>query len=143
MYPLLAINLLVTLTPTAPIPKVVRKDDKSALVGSWTATAMTVNGSDAESLIRKFAFDADGKLEWVTKHNNSIWVVILDTTATPRTMKLVYPGRENNNDWDCVYELNGDTLKLGWLRRGMTPPAKLEPSEGVTLYEMTRDTSSK
>jgi uncharacterized protein (TIGR03067 family) len=104
---------------------------------------VTINGSESPLSTHTFIFDADSGVRTIFNGNSaSTWEVTLDMTASPRTMKWVSPGRANSSDWDCVYELSGNTLKVGFVRKGATP-VKVEPADGLTLYVMTRDTTAK
>lgn len=141
MRPLLALALLAGLAAAAPVPKSVKKvDDKTALVGTWQVTELTVNSRKTDTSYQTFTFDAVGKV--TLRHGKdatggSSWTWTIDDSASPRRMQWsTQPGR---TDWDLVYEVDGDTLKVGFINKGAKPPASVVPAEGLTLYVMTRE----
>ncbi len=145
MRPLVALVLLAGLATAAPVPKAVKKqDDKTALIGTWLVTDLTVNGKNNTVSYNTFTFDTEGKV--TLRHQKgepggSGWTWTIDDTASPRRMQ--WATQQGRTDWDLVYEVDGDTLKVGFIGKGSKPPTKVEPCEGLTLYVMSRDTSSK
>lgn len=146
-YHLAVAFILATAVSAAPVPKAVKKqDDKSTLVGTWKVSAVTINGNDSFPNTHTFIFDADGGVKTLFGKisSTSTWNWTIDTTTSPRTMRWESnPKNNNNNSLNCVYELDDDSLKVGFISPGSKPPAKLEPTEGLTLYVMIRDTSTK
>jgi uncharacterized protein (TIGR03067 family) len=141
MRPLLALALLAGLAAAAPVPKELKKkDDKHSLLGTWKVTELTSDGKPTTASYHTFVFTDDGKLTLIEGKNKTgpQWTWAIDQSTTPRTMKWA-----TGNPWDCVYELDGDSLKLGLLNKGAKPPASVEPGNGLTLYVMTRDTTGK
>ena len=144
MRPLFAVALLVGLAPAAPIPKALKKsDDKTLIVGTWQVHTLTVSGRKADISNDTFVFDAEGKVKLLNggRDNGSFWTWTIDPDASPPGMRWASNGGRNN--WDCVYELSGDTLKVGFISSGAKRPEKVEPGASLTLYEMTRDTTAK
>lgn len=138
---LLSLALLAGSATAAPVPKSIKKvDDKTAILGRWKVTEITVNGRPTTASYHTFVFTDDGKLTLLsgTEQTGPLWTWTVDDTASPRTMKWT-----TANPWDCVYDLDGDSLKLGLLNKGAKTPAKVEPTEGLTLYVMTREPSKK
>ena len=142
MRPLAALALLVALASAAPVPKEIKKkDDKARLVGTWAAVAL--NGKPQPAGTYTFTFDADGGVNLQTGGGSaSEWTWTIDPTESPKRMKWV-DKKNPATSWECVYELTGDTFKLGFVPPGQPTPATVEVTPGVTLYEMTRDTSEK
>jgi uncharacterized protein (TIGR03067 family) len=131
---LLAVALLVTLAPAAPVPKALKKtDDAVLIVGRWKPA---VRGDTV-----MFDFSADGVVKlW---HEGGDRVVeyqwTLDTSAAPKRMRwagVTAPGV----CWECVYELAGDSLKIAYAG---TPPTKVAPDTAVVFWDQVRDTSAK
>lgn len=144
MRPLFAVALLAAFAPAAPVPKALKKkDDKADIVGTWKVHTLTMNGRKTDISDVTFVFKADGtaKMFHSGEDNRPNWIVTLDPNASPPGMRWVNSGGRNN--WDCVYELCGDTLKVGFISAGAKRPEQVEPGENLTLYEMTRDTSAK
>lgn len=143
LLPVVILTLLAGLATAAPVPKAVKKlDDKSAIVGTWTVTDLTVNSRKVDISYKTFTFDAEGKVTLryaKDAGNGSSWTWTIDDSTTPRRMQwTTQPGR---NDWDLVYEVDGDSLKVGFIAKGSKPPTAVEPGDGLTLYIMTRDTT--
>lgn len=141
MRRLLALLLLVGIAPAAPVPKAPKKvDDKTALVGTWKVTLL--NGKAENLHTHTYTFDADGGVRTLYGENGrSDWSWTIEPDETPKRMKWV--SKEGLAGFDCVYELHGDTFKLGFLTSGQGPPAKVEVTPGVTLYEMKREPPAK
>jgi len=124
----------------APVPKDFKKpNDQARLVGTWKTRVLHLNGQvQTEITTHTFGFAADGKCHTLYgAGNRSDWTYTLDPTATPKRMKWV--NDRGNSTFDCVYELTGDMLKLGFIGGGKPAPAKVEPGPDLTLYEMTRE----
>ena len=147
----LVIALLATGTlAAAPVPKDFKKpDDATLLVGTWKVTALSVNGRPNANLhTHTFGFDADGKCHTLFGENGnanrSDWTYTLDPKATPKRMKWTSApvGRGPQFgalEFDCVYEVSGNTFKLGFLPNAQAVPDKVELGPGLTLYEMKRE----
>ncbi len=143
MRPLLAVLLLAVLTPAAPVPKGMKakKDDAVLIVGTWSGSIQNGQPPPADSCV--FTFDADGNVNLKSgPGNGSEWTWTLDPTETPKRMRWVHR-TDPANIWKCVYELSGDTLKIGFVHAGTPIPTSFAPAPGVTLYELTRDTPGK
>lgn len=137
MRTLLVVCLLATPATAAPVPKTLKKkDDATLLVGTW---------KPAGKQSAWFQFAADGTLKTYSDPNgrslqNWTWV-LEETERLPKRMKLTRAGG-GNESFVCVYELDGDTLKIGFVVSGQVPE-KVEAAPGVQLYEQSRDTSDK
>jgi uncharacterized protein (TIGR03067 family) len=123
MRPLLALALLVSLASAAPVPKAVKKqNDAEQIVGSW---------KPVEGQTDWFEFTADGKmLTWDTGGSAGTgppFTYTLDTTTDPKSM--TWGDRNKTPLWDCVYELDGDTLRISYNRDGKRP-TKVEAARG-------------
>lgn len=134
---LLAVGPLVA----APVPKdFKRPNDRARLVGLWKVQSLTLNGqANAQISTVTFGFAADGRCHTLYgQGQRSDWTYTLDLKANPRRMRWVKADNPGTT-FDCVYELDGDTLKLGFIASGKPAPAKAEPGPDLTLYEMTRE----
>jgi hypothetical protein len=143
MRPLLAVALLAALAPAAPVPKSLKKaDDASRIVGTWKPT-------DKESAW--FQFNDDRTLKtWhgaeggaAHSHMDWKWALDPDTSHSPRKVRLTrVPDSENG--YDCLYELDGDTLRLVLLLSpGVPPPKKVEAGPNLQLHQTARHTPAK
>ncbi len=141
MRPLVSLLLLVTVTAAAPVPKAVKKktDDATDLVGTWRA----VNGARDES----FQFTADGKMSaWSGKGGGGgsfpyTWTI--DPTADPKTMNWGNAGTPSRPQFECVYELDGDTLRIAYSTVGKRPANPTAAGNGNFICDLVRDTTSK
>lgn len=134
MRPLLALGLFAAYSPAAPVPKAVKKGDVALIVGTWKPAA---------SGTCHYQFRDDGTMR--TWHTPEVgppidWTYTLDPTASPKGVKLT---SADGKSYDCVYELDGDRLKLAFLLGAGKLEAKWETTPGLQLYEQTRDTSAK
>jgi uncharacterized protein (TIGR03067 family) len=141
----LALALLLTAGTllAAPVPKELRKkDDRAAIVGTWRTVR---HDGRAENANTWFRFEADGTLRtWHGQHPNSSqsWTwALADPTATPKRATLAQVGGAK---YECLYELAGDTLKIGFVMNANAGlPTRVELHPAIQLYEMTRDPSAK
>jgi uncharacterized protein (TIGR03067 family) len=133
---LLIVALLAGVTPAAPVPKDLKRGEGERVVGTW---------KPAEGKTEWFRFDADGTLTaWdATRPNTpSSYTYALDLTATPRRMTWTVKG-EKEPYFRCVYELDGDTLRLRYVSAGADWPAKADAACGPYFCEQTRDRTAK
>src|SRR5262249_20141614 len=109
MRPLFAVALLVGLAPAAPVPKDLKKkqDDKALLVGTWKPV-----GNRTEW----FKFDEDGQMKvWNTGGSAQTGVPYtwgIDPDADPKQMTWGDTSPQRRPQWDCLYELDGDVLRI-------------------------------
>jgi uncharacterized protein (TIGR03067 family) len=137
--------LLAQLVPplaAAPVPKVVRpKGDAERIVGTWSP-----DGGKAQW----FRFDADGtQTAWRAeyRHSPNVYTVTLDPTASPKRMTWTAKG-ETDPSSQCVYELDGDRLRVAYVTAGEPWPAEVEavapePGRGRFFVAQTRETSAE
>ncbi len=133
--------LVVGSVVAAPVPKELRKtDDAKAVLGTWKAHALSVNGRPEQVIAtHTFRLEPDGRSHTLFGDGQrSDWTYTLDPTTTPKRMTWVGAGTGNNVTFQCVFEVSGDTMKLGFIGNGKTAPAKVEPGPDLTLYEMKR-----
>lgn len=143
MRPLLAVALLAGFVPAAPVPKALKKaDDSVRIVGTWKPTD---KGS------AWFQFNDDGTLKtWhggeggaAHSHMDWKWALDPDTSLSPRKVRLTRVP-DSQNGYDCLYELDDDTLKFVFLLSpGMSPPKKVEAGPNLQLHLMARHTPAK
>lgn len=110
-----------------------KKDDSAGIVGTWTqGTGITCWFQIAANDTLKTWHDPNRGFP-------SDWTYTLDPTASPKRLKLTTTGQQS---YDCIYELDGDTLKIAFIL-GAKDPKMVEAASGLQLYEQTRDTSAK
>lgn len=132
MRPLFALAVLSALAPAAPAPKAVKKQgDMQLIAGTW---------KPAEGKTEWFRFDADGTMKaWVTGGENTpyTYTYTLDAEASPKRMTWTVQG-EAKPYYRCVYELDGDRLRMKYVGAGSDWPAKVAPD--FSYYcEQTRE----
>ncbi len=137
MRPLFALLLLAVLTPAAPVPKGM-KAKPATLVGTW---------KPADKGTCWFQFNDDGTLK--TWHviqgpidSQMEWTWAIDPEATaPKRVTLT---QTNSGGYKCVYELDGDQLKVAFVHRVKGELlAKWDETPDISLHTLTRDTDTK
>ena len=131
MRPLLALALLVAFAPAAPVPKGIKKqNDQERIVGRWLAQ----NGRG-----HSFVYNEDGTMKvWDGAMEpvggaNYKWTI--DPTVTPKRMTWYGVGG-TAPQYECVYELDGDELKITYESAPKIPTAV---GGGSQNHRMTRD----
>jgi uncharacterized protein (TIGR03067 family) len=141
MRTLLAVALLAALAPAAPVPKALKKkvDDTSAIVGTWRPAP----GTRGES----FRFTADGGMQaWTGGAGGGesfpyTWVI--DPTTDPKRMTWGSSSNPTQVQFECVYELDGDRLRIAYNGVGKRP-AKVDAGvNGVHFCDLVRDPAAK
>lgn len=136
MRPLLVVALLVASAPAAPVPKGVKvKDETALLVGRWKA---------ADPTSHSFEYRADGTMKvWNGENDNGAaeyrWT--LDPASTPK--RMTWYDRHDDPPrpaFECVYELDGDELKISYENAPRMPKAV---NDGSQQHRMTRTATAK
>lgn len=137
-----ALLVLVVAVPAAaaPVPKAVKKkDDARAVLGKWQGGLAGQQGGGYV-----FRFGDDGKCGITSGGPNareSGATYELHPDKSPRQMTW-WNGPERT-EWRCVYELDGDTLKVAFVHAGTDIPPDAAPRAGVTVYELKRTADDK
>jgi uncharacterized protein (TIGR03067 family) len=142
MRAVLLLLLAADLLAAAPVPKPPKKpDDVMAIVGTWNVQRVTDNATPIDgTAFKTYVFDADGNCtQFIAGGGRNDFTYTLDDRATPKRVKLKYKGADNVA---LIYDLTGDTLRLGYVAPGASPE-KVEPVKGVLLIELKRDTPGK
>ncbi|MEO2091439.1 MAG: hypothetical protein ABGY75_18430 [Gemmataceae bacterium] len=138
-----ALLVLITVAPAAaaPVPKgVKKKDDVRAVLGKWEGGL----GGAAKGGGYVFRFGDDGTcgITNVGPNNRESGAAYeLHPDKSPRQMTW-WNGAERT-EWRCVYELDGDTLKVVFVHAGTDIPPDAAPRAGVTVYELKRMADDK
>ena len=143
MRPLVVLALLAGFTSVAPVPKSLKKaPDERALVGTWKC--FNENGQTSNNVfLQTFTFAADGGLRITDRDGHtSEWAWSIDAGQTPRQLKWVAKPPASGAS-ECVYHLDGDSLKLAYILRGRVQPEQLDAGQGYYVFQMTRDTPAK
>ena len=109
----------------APVPKEAMKpDDTKAILGRWQGNTLP-NPPTPHSFTFRFSDDGTCGITNVGAQQETPAEYTLDPAGTPKRMKWLN-GRERA-EWRCVYELDGDTLRVGFVPAGKDVPDSLDP----------------
>lgn len=138
--------LLATVVLAAPVPKELKKlEDSKAILGKWQGDVL---GQKVNGLTYVFRFGEDGTCGISTggvgkNVRESPAEYTLDSGQTPKRMKWL--NGPEKSEWRCVYALDGDTLRVGFVHQGTEIPAEFTATGGepalkgtVTIYELKR-----
>lgn len=143
MRPLLALAVLIGFASAAPVPKALKKnDDRTLLLGTWkTISEHGKTGKDIWT--HTYHFEESGHLQqWFGPTDTSNWDWTIDPEQTPKRMTWVNQ-KNARNAYDCVYELDGNTLRINYVSVKSPLPKGVGVNSGGYAIEMTRDTSTK
>jgi uncharacterized protein (TIGR03067 family) len=131
--------VLATMTMAAPALKDRKNDDKSRIVGNWAIEALSVRGEESKSSSGMVRFAADGSCgitHGPPGSNEFGAVYTLDPSTTPRRMKWL--NGPDRTEWDCLYEFDGERLKVAFVDRDTQFPRTIEPTANLTIYYLKR-----
>jgi uncharacterized protein (TIGR03067 family) len=140
----LLVAVAVTLPlSAAPVPKAVKKKaDAQAILGRWQGGLAGNGRGDTTTHVFRFGDDRTcGITNTPGGGRESGAEYELHPDRSPRQMTW-WNGSERT-EWRCVYELDGDTLKVAFVHKGTDLPADTSPRAGVTVYELKRLTDDK
>ncbi len=124
----------------APIPKELKRDnDKVRILGKWKQEFLAMRGGEKQpDTSATFRFSPDGGCGITsgnaTRENPSEYT--LDAASTPRKMKWL--NGPEKTEWRCLYELDGDSLKVCFIDHNTEVPAVLAPAANATIYYLKR-----
>ena len=130
--------VLCTSIDAAPALKDRKDDDKVRIIGQWRIDALCMRGGrmDTERM-GSFRFGSDGTCgitHNAGKENPALYT--LDPSTNPRKMKWLNGAQKT--EWVCLYELDGDKLKVAFVDQGTEAPNKIEPAPNLTIYYLKR-----
>jgi uncharacterized protein (TIGR03067 family) len=137
----LALFFLAFVTPaTLPAPALKDRKDEDAtrIVGQWAQESMSSRGGEPTPPKQPstFRFSSDGTCSITTRGNETGAQYTLDLSKSPRQLKWLHGSTKM--EWLCIYELDGDKLKLAFVDNGTEPPKKIEPANNLTIYYLRR-----
>lgn len=135
--------LLVVPLAAAPVPKPLKKlEDTKAIVGRWEGDYLG-NKAGIGGNQYQFRFGADGTCGIVSGKGGqeSQCEYTLDPAQSPKRMKWL--NGPQKAEWRCVYELDGDTLRVCFVNPGTDIPPDTAEHPGVTVYALKRVPSDK
>lgn len=137
MRSLLALLTLTLPLVAAPVPKALKRgSDAERIVGRW----VIVSGSNGPT-----AFEREVGDVWVmaAAGEKSIQLIRGGGTTYPLAYSFPTPGERhldvacNNNPYQGVYELDGDTLTIAFANHPR--PTTTEQAKGVFVYHFRRE----
>lgn len=113
--------------------------DAKAIEGSWTPIRAEFGGQPMpEAILKTISLKlADGKYEAMAQ-GPDYGTYSLDATTTPKSMTVIgTDGPNKGKTFPCIYELNGDTLRICYDLSGTKRPADFKSVTGTKLYLVT------
>lgn len=122
----------------APALKDRKPDDNARIVGHWAIEELSQRGEAGKTSSGMFRFAPDGACGITNGSpgsNEFAAVYAIDPAKPARIKWLNGPER---TEWDCLYEFDGDRLKVAFVDRGTELPRKIEPAANLTIYYLKR-----
>jgi uncharacterized protein (TIGR03067 family) len=118
------------------------------LQGSWTITSLVVDGQPLPAAMLQGARIAINGDRFVSTGMGAEYagVLVADAASRPRQLDMKFDtGPERGNTNPCIYELDGETLKLCIATRGSVRPAKFDspPGSGFALETLVRGATGR
>ena len=125
----------------APVPKEVkRNNDEFRILGKWKQEFLSSRGAEKEAATATFRFEAEGKCAIVYGDGDGPPLMTsgysLDAATSPRAMKWL--NGPEKTEWRCLYELDGDSLKVCFIDHNTEVPAVFAPAANATIYYLKR-----
>ncbi len=136
---ILALALAGTAVRSAPIPKELRANDNARIAGKWKQEFLAMRGGEKQpDTNTTFYFEAAGKcaIGYGEGPSQNPSGYSLDPASMPRKMKWL--NGPEKTEWRCLYELDGDSLKVCFIDHNTEVPAALAPAANATIYYLTR-----
>ncbi len=131
------ITLAATLSPAAPKLKDNRSDDPSRILGQWAQESLSSHGNQpAGGANATFRFSKDGTCGIANGGQENGAQYSLEPTAKPKRLKWL--NGPELTEWKCLYELDGDTLKVAFIDHNTEAPTQIEPTKNLTIYYLKR-----
>lgn len=131
--------VLAATSMAAPALKDRKNDDKARIIGYWAQEALSQHGGERNTSSGTFRFAEDGSCGITnggpgSKESGAVYS--LDPSTTPGRIKWF--NGPDRTEWDCLYEFDGDRLKVAFVERGTEIPKKIEPAANLTIYYLKR-----
>jgi uncharacterized protein (TIGR03067 family) len=126
---------VVSLTAVA-----VDSPDAKAIEGSWTPIKAELGGEPmAEAVLKTISLKlADGKYEAMAGGHPDNGTYTLDADSQPKSMIVTgTDGPNKGKVFPCIYELEGDTLRICYDLSGTKRPTGFKSLAGTKLYLVT------
>jgi|SRR5579862_473030 len=113
---------------------------RDELQGTWRPIEAELGGTKLpESVIASWRLDlGDGKYVLKGAESPDSGTVSTDESKKPRTMDVTgTDGPNKGKTFPCIYELDGDTLRICYDLSGKKRPTEFKTEKGTKLYMVT------
>ena len=134
---ILCLCLAVVVSPAAIAADL---PDAKAIEGSWTPIKGELGGQPMPDAVMKTISLklADGKYEAMGGGHPDYGTYSLDAATRPKGMTVTgTDGPNKGKTFPCIYELNGDTLRICYDLSGTKRPSEFKTLAGTQLYLVT------
>lgn len=128
--------LLVSALTFAQDPKA-KADDATLMQGSWTIVEAELGGTPfpAESTKDMTLVNAKGSYVLKSKGPEDKGTTAIDATKTPKQLDIKgTDGPNKGKTFLCIYEIDGDTLKVCYDLSGKARPTEFKTTAGTMLF---------
>lgn len=137
---LILIVLIVVATGTngAPALKELKQEKDSArILGHWVVESLSVHGNMADNRsASSMRFSKDGTCGITNGSTENSAKYTLNASTSPTRMKWL--NGPEMTEWLCLYEFDGDKLKIAFVDPNTEAPKKIEPAKNITIYYLAR-----
>lgn len=129
-----ALVFLISMAFAADIP------DAKAIEGMWLPAKAELGGKPMPAAVLKtISLKLDnGRYEVMADGHPDNGTYALDTTTKPKGMTVIgTEGPNKGKTFPCIYELNGDTLRICYDLSGKKQPADFKSLPATRLYLVT------
>jgi uncharacterized protein (TIGR03067 family) len=115
-------------------------DDAKAVQGTWTPIKAELAGSPwPDALLKTIVLKmADGKYEVSVAGQIDKGTFKQDTASRPKGLTIQgTDGPNAGKTYPCIYELDGDTLRVCYDLSGVKAPTEFATAKGTQLYLVT------
>jgi uncharacterized protein (TIGR03067 family) len=138
MKPLLYVALTIATSLTAFAAG--EPDDAKALKGTWTPVTAELGGQPMpDAVLKTINLKLDGgKYDVSVGGNPDKGTYTLDSASKPKGMTITgMEGPNKGKTFPCIYELQGDTLRICYDLSGAKRPTEFKTVAGTKLYLVT------
>ena len=138
MLRLLCVGVVIAMTLPAVAADEV--DDEKAMQGTWTPTKAELAGAAMpEAVVKSIVLKlTEGKYEATVAGQLDRGTWKLDKAAKPKGLTITgTEGPNKDKTYPCIYELQGDTLRVCYDLSGKKAPTEFATAAGTQLYLVT------
>lgn len=132
------VGLAVAVSLAACAPS--NQADLNALQGNWKPVSAELAGQPmAETVLKTISLKLDsGRYEVLVGSSPDRGTYSLDATTKPKGMTVMgTDGPNKGKSFPCIYELQGDTLRICYDLSGTKRPTEFQSLAGTKLYLVT------